>query len=1087
MQLRVASSLQVLSTELITDLSNDRPAVFSKQFVVTQTEGVNNWLKYELAQKVGIAANLQFMGINDIVILLYHWLCPNDSTLIDKNNMTWAIFAELKEKDFCDRFPAIAAYYENNQTNRAGLAAEMADLFDQYQIYRHDKIVLWKKDKGTEEGELSWQVYLWHRMKERLSEGFSDRLDVSTRLLEKLKDPKAIEIIKDRLPTLRFFGIAIVTPYYLELFSRLSDLITVKFYLLNPCPEILWMDDLSNKKIATLRKRPDLLAKRSSGNELLINWGSLVRSSYSLMLEHEDYVNQYEVIDDLTTHKTPTTLLETIQFEITHNVPEGERATINKAMEADPSLQLVGCFTPVREVEVLYNYLVDAFISDTTLRAREILIMVSDIDKYAPLIRAVFDNAPVTIPYNIADESVTQGNTLFTAIKEILSINADLLKAEEILALLDSPFIRDRFGFTDLTAVRQAIREASICFGTMDRPDDPTYERTEAWMVSWDYGLEKIMYGLCISGAGEFTIGSHPLYPLDTAEGMAMADRVRLYHFFEVLKSMLNERQRDRTLADWAVYLGTLVRELILDEEEENEDYPRFAALMETISTSDQILQGETISYITFRQIFFTKLEAEKRSRTFAGRGVGFCSLVPMRSVPYKIIGLLGMNFDSFPRQDSALSFSLIGKEPRPGDRSVRENDKHLFLETLLAAKERLYISYLARDVRKGADMPPSTLVDELLDHIALQTEDPLQFKKNKITIHPLHLFSAKYKNPSFQLPPNYLGNVLVEKSKFKIGEPTPSAAVPVLEVTVDNFCSFFKNPIKYYFNKQLGVYYRQEEERIADTEIFELNSLQDWSLKDYLLQNEITEPAAFMDKMKKEGKLPLANMGIVEAEQVLEQVAPYTSAVNNAKGGQSLRSLPILYQHQQLSISGQVPLYGDQYIFCTITKSALKWIMKAWIEYLLALSQAETTAIGFHFIYTVKEEPSTFSIAPGEISKQEACTLIDIMIDSFLAGQASYLPFYPPFGELYFNNRNPESTDPILTREKLYSAFETDKESTHKSPSSDMVYIEKTIHERSANTGLFCEASVIQLNENIQKLLTPIYDKCNQIFKSEK
>ena len=1086
MQLRVASSLQVLSTELITDLSNDRPAVFSKQFVVTQTEGVNNWLKYELAQKVGIAANLQFMGINDIVILLYHWLCPNDSTLIDKNNMTWAIFAELKEKDFCDRFPAIAAYYENNQTNRAGLAAEMADLFDQYQIYRHDKIVLWKKDKGTEEGELSWQVYLWHRMKERLSEGFSDRLDVSTRLLEKLKDPKAIEIIKDRLPTLRFFGIAIVTPYYLELFSRLSDLITVKFYLLNPCPEILWMDDLSNKKIATLRKRPDLLAKRSSGNELLINWGSLVRSSYSLMLEHEDYVNQYEVINDHSTDKTPTTLLKTIQFEITHNVPEGERAKINKAMEADPSLQLIGCFTPVREVEVLYNYLVDAFTSDTTLRAREILIMVSDIDKYAPLIRAVFDNAPVTIPYNIADESVTQGNTLFTAIKEILSINADLLKAEEILALLDSPFIRDRFGFTDLTAVRQAIREAGICFGTMDRPDDPTYERTEAWMVSWDYGLEKIMYGLCISGEGEFTYGSHPLYPLDTAEGMAMADRVRLYHFFEVLKSMLNERQRDRTLADWAVYLGTLVRELILDEEEENEDYPRFAALMETISTSDQILQGETISYITFRQIFFTKLEAEKRSRTFAGRGVGFCSLVPMRSVPYKIIGLLGMNFDSFPRQDSALSFSLIGKEPRPGDRSVRENDKHLFLETLLAAKERLYISYLARDVRKGADMPPSTLVDELLDHIALQTEDPLQFKKNKITIHPLHLFSAKYKNPAYQLPPNYLGNVLVEKSKFKIGEPTPSAAVPVLEVTVDNFCSFFKNPIKYYFNKQLGVYYRQEEERIADTEIFELNSLQGWSLKDYLLQNEITEPAAFMDRMKKEGKLPLANMGIVEAEQVLEQVAPYTSAVNNAKGGQSLRSLPILYQHQQLSISGQVPLYGDQYIFCAITKSALKWIMKAWIEYLLALSQAETTAIGFHFIYTVKEEPYTFSIAPGEISKQEACTLIDIMIDSFLAGQASYLPFYPPFGELYFKNRNPESTDPILTREKLYSAFETDKESTHKSPSSDMVYIEKTIHERSANTGLFCEASVIQLNENIQKLLMPIYDKCNQIFKSE-
>jgi exodeoxyribonuclease V gamma subunit len=127
MELRVASSLQILATELITDLGNEKPAVFSKQCVVTQTEGVNNWLKYELAQTVGIAANLQFLGINDILLLLYHWVCPDESTLIDKNNMTWAIFAELKEKEFCDRFPTISSYFANDECHRAALAAEMAD------------------------------------------------------------------------------------------------------------------------------------------------------------------------------------------------------------------------------------------------------------------------------------------------------------------------------------------------------------------------------------------------------------------------------------------------------------------------------------------------------------------------------------------------------------------------------------------------------------------------------------------------------------------------------------------------------------------------------------------------------------------------------------------------------------------------------------------------------------------------------------------------------------------------------------------------------------------------------------------------
>jgi exodeoxyribonuclease V gamma subunit len=1084
MELRVASSLQILATELITDLGNEKPAVFSKQCVVTQTEGVNNWLKYELAQTVGIAANLQFLGINDILLLLYHWVCPDESTLIDKNNMTWAIFAELKEKEFCDRFPTISSYFANDEGHRAALAAEMADLFDQYQIYRHDKIAKWKKDENAEEGENSWQVYLWHKMKNRLKEGYSDRLDVSTRLLQKLKDPDAIQLIKNRLPSLRFFGIVIVTPYYLELFSTLSKIINVKFYLLNPCPEILWMDDLSNKKIAALRKRPDLLEKRNTGNELLINWGSIVKSSYSMMLAHEDYVNQYEVINDTTSEKLPSTLLRTIQYEIIHNLSESQRAKINKAMTTDQSLQLVGSFTPVREVEILYNYLLD---EDPALRARDILIMVSDIDKYAPLVRAVFDNAPVSIPYNIADESVTEGNTIFTAIKDILSIDAALFKAEEVLSLLDSPFIRNRFGFTDTSVVRQAVREAGIYFGTIDRTGNPTYENTEAWMVSWDYGLEKIMYGLCISGEIEFNNGSHPLYPLDTAEGMAMADRTRLYHFIEVLKSILDERQQNRNLAEWAVYLGSIVREMIVDEEEENEDYPRFAALMETIAGSDQILQGETISYTTFRQIFFSKLEAEKRSRTFAGKGVGFCSLVPMRSVPYKIIGLLGMNFDSFPRQDSELSFSLIGKEPRPGDRSVRENDKHLFLETILAAKERLYISYLARDVRKGADMPPSTLVDELLDYIAQQTEEPVQFKKEKITIHPLHLFSTKYRNPHNKLPPNYLGNTLIEKSRFKKTEIAQTSTTRLTEVTVDHFCAFFKNPIKYYFNRQLSIYYHEEEEKIADTEIFELDTLQGWNIKDHLLKNNIEDTGVFIDRLKKAGKLPLANMGLVEAEQLFEEVAPYSTLLTDYKQGQPPRQLDILFEAEKLTIRGKVTLYGDQYIFCVLSSTALKWIMIPWIQYLLALAQAASGPLGFHFIYKAKSAPHTFSIAPGEISKQEASNHINALIDCFLAGQESYFPFYPVLGYAYFKKARNESTFLTLDRDKLYEDIEAEKDNANSNLFSDGGYIEKVINPKNTNTGLFGEASVKQLNENIKKLMSPIYDKCKEVFKKEK
>ena len=197
-QLRVATSLDQLSAELTSDLGKEILGVFDKQLVITQTDGINNWLRQQLAIKVGIGANLQFIKMNDVLQMLYYWTCPDAPILIDKDRMTWAIFVELKEVTFCETFPTIAAYYKNNESHRAALAAEMADLFDQYQIYRHEKIAEWKKNEEKENDTVEWQVYLWKKMKNRLGNECLDRLDVSNMLLEKMKDESAKKIIKEQ-------------------------------------------------------------------------------------------------------------------------------------------------------------------------------------------------------------------------------------------------------------------------------------------------------------------------------------------------------------------------------------------------------------------------------------------------------------------------------------------------------------------------------------------------------------------------------------------------------------------------------------------------------------------------------------------------------------------------------------------------------------------------------------------------------------------------------------------------------------------------------------------------------------------------
>ena len=1085
-QLRIATSLDTLSAELTDDLRKEQIGVFDKQWVITQTDGINNWLRQQLATSNGIAANLQFAKMNEVMQLLYYWLCPGSPLMMDKDRMTWAIFAELQTPEFCERFPAIADYYADSESRRAALAAEMADLFDQYQVYRHEKIAAWKKEEEQEADTDIWQVYLWRKMKTRLGKDFSDKLDVSFNILQRLEDPEAANLIRKRLPALRFFGLAIVTPYYLELFRVLSDIIDIKFYLLNPSPEELWMDDVSDKRIATLRKRPEWFEHRKTGNELLVNWGSVLRESYHLLLSNDTYVNIYEVVPSDIDSKKPGTLLEHIQWEIRNNLSNAERGDIPSAFLKDDSITVNGCYTPVREVEVLYNYLLEVFSKDPSLHARDIVVMMSNVDLYAPYIKAVFDNAPIQIPYSIADESVSGGNSLFTAIKDILLLDAEVFKAEEVLSLLESPYIRRRFGFRDIDNVRQAVREAGIFFGkgTSDA-EDTLYESTEAWMVSWEYGLQKIMYGLCMSGEELYEGATRPLYPLDTAEGASMTDRIRLYHFIQVLQGLLAERNQNKTLAQWSEYLGKLMSEMILEDDEEDEDFPRFAKLKECITALDEFSEGAHIQYITFLQIFMSRLDMEKRSNRYAGKGVNFCSMVPMRSVPYKIIGLLGMDFDKFPRQDSALSFSLIGKEKRPGDRSIRENDNHLFLETLLAARSKLYISYLARDVNAGSDKPPSSLVDELLDYIAFKSTHESAYKKQKVHVHPLHLFSKKYWDKGTGLPPNYLGNTLVEGESFRKSDQPQREETDLSAISIDDLAAFFKHPVKYYFNKTYNIYYFNKEEQIPDTELFELNKLQEWKIKDEWL-NTSPDPLTYTDKAKKRGLLPLANMGEIIFSDIKEIITPFEEEIRFLKNGNLPERIPVYLRLEDTVIEGHLPVYGNLFIVCSISSKSLRDMMDAWVRYLVALAQNDYPALEFAFVFSKKDLPCTIRFAAGEISQAEAMRIVQQLVAYFKDGLQRPFPFHPLLAHYFFTPSIPDPGFVWLTPEGLMQEYEKEKNDSF-NPSKKLAgdnYLEKVIELKDEVNQYFSPASVNEMNRILPELMGKIFEKCPVLFK---
>jgi exodeoxyribonuclease V gamma subunit len=587
-----------------------------------------------------------------------------------------------------------------------------------------------------------------------------------------------------------------------------------------------------------------------------------------------------------------------------------------------------------------------------------------------------------------------------------------------------------------------------------------------------------------MSGEVQFDGGTRSLYPLDTAEGAAMQDRIRLYHFIQVLTEIVLERAQQKTLSEWSEYLGKIMTEMILEEEEEDEDMPRFATLKEKISALDELTGGITIGYTTFRQVFFSRLEEERRTGLYAGKGITFCSMLPMRSIPYKIISMLGMDFTQFPRQDSILSFSLIGKEKRPGDRSVRENDKHLFLESILAAQQQLYISYVARDVQKGTAIPPSTLVDELIDYIALMTNVPNDFKKSKIRIHPLHLFSNRYRETESGFSPNYLGNTLMEGSVFAESTSKEKEEWKVSTVSLNDFAAFFKHPVKQYFNKALEVYYFNEGEQIADTELFELDHLQKWGLKDDLL-HRVTDKENYRDRGKKSGRLPLANIGDLVYESLLQEIAPFEEAYQQLKNNESIRHCDVEYEAGNFLIKGDLPVYGNRFIVCSTSSKALRYATEAWIKYLVALAAETVPGLAFHFMFKKDNLPYLFSVESGAIAANEARELLQTFQEYFKTGQQAIFPFHPHLGYSFYKTFRNSPPRRSLDAKKLMEDYEKSKNSEEKqSDFSGDEYLRKVIETANAEDGFFSPSNVARMNQMVPVLMERMYQSCPALFK---
>jgi len=917
----MSNQMESLCGKLAQNLKQQPGSIFSKTIIITQGGGMNDWLTRNITETNGVFANYAFQNQDGFMGQVYE-LLTGEKLRSNRDAIKFGVYGWLDDETFKEDFPDVATYYKDNDLRRIQLSEKIADLFDQYQLYRIDMISKWESgqtDTDKPDSE-KWQMWLWQQLK------ISSKATLRGEIYNKLKSEENQKLLKNTFPAIHLFGISIYTNFHLEFYKQLSKHIPVHFYLCLPSQE------------------------KDYKNTLLESFGTKAKE----LLEQFKGIKEKEA--DFNVEETGT-LLNRLQQSILNNeeLTAKEKELTEKA--AADSIQVTSHFTPVREVEALYNYLLDLFENDRktqSLKPRDVLVITPDINKYEPFIKAVFRNAPVNLPIRVSGAAKNTGDSITAALELIVNMGEEDLTSEKVAGLLEQNRIGKAYRIEDTSYIRGAISKAGIRFGRENSLNDDTH------YVSWKYGLEKIILGYAMLTDDAFNVSDRLTeeekeylgetmltnYPYKDAEASASHDLLRLKAFVDDLQNLFDEQGKPRTLAEWKLLLLEEVMEKMVwsndfSKEDRNERNEIYRALGFT-----ERLDGaatEKVPWAVFVNELKKRLFTESREHELNSGAITFTSAIPSRGLPYKVIAFIGLDNGVFPRQDQHLGFDLMGNDYQPGDRSKKEADKSLFLDTLMSAREKLYLSYIGQSVKDNTEIPPSIVLDTLMDYLGLQAVK-----------HPLHGFSNRYNNKELF---TYLYNTPPNENVHKTNNQKTSSDLnkddaPKEEIWVNDFVKFFEAPIDWYFNKVLGIKYDGgEDDTLPETELFELDTLQIWKIKNELLKykgNLDKEITAFIQEHIEKGELPLKNMGRATVEKFKEIIQPLREVYLELTDGKEEKSFSIDLDVDGLRITGIIDnVFDKEYIHVGTSTSGNidKYKVRAYLKALLLYAAGEITS----------------------------------------------------------------------------------------------------------------------------------------------
>ncbi len=896
-----------------------------------------------------------------------------------------------------------------------------------------------------------WQAELWRRLRERIAQpGPAERLEGACARLR--DDPGFVDLPR----RLSLFGLTRLPAGHLHVLRAMAAGRDVHLFLLHPSP-VLW-DRIAAEGSPVIRRRDDDTAALTA-NRLLASWGQDARELQLVVAAGGDDADHHHDVEH-----AGGTLLARIQADVRADrpppgpplAPEADARPLLAA--GDRSVQVHSCHGRARQVEVVHDAILHLLEEDESLEPRDVIVMCPDIETFAPLIQATFgagevaggedvqalpeDIRPPDLRVRLADRSLRQTNPVLGVVAELVDLADGRLTASQVLDLADREPVRRRFRLDDddLTRMQDWIAESGVRWG-LDAEHRAPFKLARLAAGTWRAGLDRILVGVTMTEDEQRLFGG--VLPLDDVDSGAIGLAGRAAELVDRLQAAIEALSEPKTIDRWAAEIATAADALTATSPRDAWQRAELQRLLDDVVEQSAAATAE-VSLPEVRSLLAERLQGRPTRANFRTGHLTICTLVPMRSVPHRVVCLLGLDDGVFPRRAPRDGDDLMLRDPHVGDRDPRTEDRQMLLDALMAATERLVVTYSGNDERTNTPRPPAVPVGELLDVVdaTVRVEGGGDARERVVVRHPLQPFDPRNFTRGALVPerPWSFDAVTLEGARALTrdrAEPGPFLAARLAPedtavVEVEDLVRFARHPVRAFLRRRLRMSVTDFSEELDDSLSVELDGLERWGVGQRLLEARLAGVEgrqAILAEIAR-GTLPPGVLG----QPVIDEVFPIVKAIATeaaalVDGADETGSIDVRVQLPDgRALGGTVPgVCGDVLRTVTYSRLAPKHRMTSWVR-LLALTAAHPER-PFRAVTVGRAGGSSVRIARIEplgadaASRREtALRQLAMLVDLHDRGMREPLPLYCATSAAYAQALA-DGDDPVATARAAWAS----------------------------------------------------------------